>query len=77
MTDVTTTTTAAVAAAVTMHCSDVQCCCGRDDCAYRQHTTAALEGLEKDVDAAARVGQVCSTFLIATPRDIYLLLESC
>ena len=60
MTDVTTT-------AVIMHCSDIQCCCGRDDCAYRQHTTAALEGLEKDVDAAARVGQVLSsTFLLLT-----------
>lgn len=36
----------------------IECCCGRPDCAYLQHNTTALESLEKDVDTAARLGQV-------------------
>jgi hypothetical protein len=35
-----------------------QCCCGRSDCAYLEHNNAALEGLERDLEKAARLGQV-------------------
>jgi hypothetical protein len=36
------------------------CCCGRSQCAYLAHNNAALEGLEKDLLSAARIGQVRS-----------------
>lgn len=36
----------------------LQCCCGRIDCAYLRHNNVALEGLEKDVQTAAQLGQV-------------------
>jgi hypothetical protein len=38
----------------------LRCCCGRDDCAFLQHNNMALEGLEKDLATAARLGQVRS-----------------
>lgn len=34
------------------------CCCGRMHCAYLEHNNAALEGLEKDLQSAAQIGQV-------------------
>lgn len=34
------------------------CCCGRIHCAYLDHNNAALEGLEKDLQSAAQIGQV-------------------
>lgn len=34
------------------------CCCGRMHCAYLDHNNAALEGLEKDLQSAAQIGQV-------------------
>lgn len=37
----------------------LQCCCGRDQCAYLEYSSAALECLEKDVRTAAQIGQVC------------------
>lgn len=36
----------------------MNCCCGRSDCAYLEHNSAALGGLEKNLDTAARLGQV-------------------
>ncbi|KAI1925699.1 hypothetical protein LOZ65_002741 [Ophidiomyces ophidiicola] len=36
---------------------EINCCCGRLDCAYLQHNSAALASLEKDVHIAARLGQ--------------------
>ncbi len=36
----------------------VICCCGRSQCAYMEHNNAALEGLEKDLQSAAQIGQV-------------------
>lgn len=36
----------------------LRCCCGRDDCALLEHNNVALEGLEKDLETAARLGQV-------------------
>lgn len=38
--------------------SPLRCCCGRSDCAYLLHNSAALEGLERDVATAAVLGQV-------------------
>lgn len=38
-----------------------QCCCGRTDCPFLAHTGTLLEGLERDVQTAARLGQVCPT----------------
>ena len=34
------------------------CCCGHSDCVYLKHNYAALEGLEKDLQSAAQIGQV-------------------
>jgi hypothetical protein len=41
----------------------LQCCCGRRDCAYLRHNNVALGDLEKDLETAARLGQVCSPLL--------------
>lgn len=35
-----------------------KCCCGRSDCAFLAHNDTALGGLEKDLETAARLGQV-------------------
>jgi hypothetical protein len=48
--------------------SEIKCCCGRDDCAFLQHNTAALEELEKDVETAARLGQVGSDLNLICAR---------
>ncbi|PYH42206.1 putative Ran-binding protein (RanBP10) [Aspergillus saccharolyticus JOP 1030-1] len=37
--------------------TDLQCCCGRNDCAFLLHNHLALEGLEKDLATAAKLGQ--------------------
>lgn len=37
---------------------NLRCCCGRQDCALLEHNAVALEGLEKDLATAARLGQV-------------------
>ncbi|KAK2796840.1 hypothetical protein FQN50_009401 [Emmonsiellopsis sp. PD_5] len=37
--------------------STLDCCCGRSECAYLQHNSAALAGLERDLETAAQVGQ--------------------
>ncbi|GBF67087.1 hypothetical protein TMEN_9810 [Trichophyton mentagrophytes] len=40
-----------------MSASKLECCCGRGDCAYLEHNSAALAELERDVETAARLGQ--------------------
>ena len=35
-----------------------QCCCGRPECPFLAHSGQLLDGLEKDVQTAARMGQV-------------------
>ena len=41
------------------------CCCGKSQCAYLEHNNAALEGLESQLENAARIGQVGAlSFLI-------------
>lgn len=42
--------------------STLQCCCGRLDCAYLKHNNVALGDLEKDLETAARLGQVRAFF---------------
>ena len=37
---------------------NMKCCCGRAECAYLEHNNTALGGLEKDLETAARLGQV-------------------
>ncbi|KAJ5273884.1 hypothetical protein N7478_009009 [Penicillium angulare] len=37
--------------------SSLRCCCGRDDCALLEHNNVALEGLERDLETAAKLGQ--------------------
>lgn len=39
---------------------EMQCCCGRPTCAFLEHNNVALGGLEKDLETAAQLGQVCS-----------------
>lgn len=39
------------------------CCCGKLQCAYLEHNNAALEGLETQLERAARIGQVGASFL--------------
>ena len=34
------------------------CCCGSEACAYLKHNQTALDGLERDVSTAARLGKV-------------------
>lgn len=37
---------------------NLKCCCGRPTCAYLNHNNVTLESLEKDVQTAAKLGQV-------------------
>ena len=49
------------------------CCCGREQCAYLEHNEAAIQGLEKDLQSAAQIGQVSSHFgcspICGTPKN--------
>lgn len=36
----------------------ISCCCGNAACAYLKHNESALDGLERDVSTAARLGKV-------------------
>jgi hypothetical protein len=40
----------------------LRCCCGRDDCVFLRHNCTILEGVEKDVHNAAKMGQVSASF---------------
>ena len=46
--------------------ANLSCCCGRSDCAYLHHNNIALSGLERDVETAARLGQVRATPILYT-----------
>lgn len=39
------------------------CCCGNLHCAYLENNNAALEGLENQLENAARIGQVGADIL--------------
>lgn len=53
--------------------SPLRCCCGRQSCAYLEHNTAALEGLERDVRTAAQLGQVRHSplYIQSTPANFF------
>jgi hypothetical protein len=36
----------------------LQCCCGRPECAYLENNNTILGGIERDLETAARLGQV-------------------
>lgn len=42
------------------------CCCARPDCAVVRQNQSALDRLESDLETAARLGQVCSSFFFFT-----------
>jgi len=62
----TTTTTTNTATTDDVHIPHPRssCCCGNAACAYLKQNASALEGLEKDVRTAARLGQVSRVFLV-------------
>lgn len=37
----------------------LRCCCGSEACVALRHNCEVLEGVEKDVHTAAKLGQVC------------------
>ncbi|KAL8350030.1 hypothetical protein RB598_005393 [Gaeumannomyces tritici] len=49
---------ATISSAVGSEPASIQCCCGRADCVFLKHNCAVLESVEKDVHAAAKMGQV-------------------
>ncbi|KAJ6084509.1 hypothetical protein N7486_011309 [Penicillium sp. IBT 16267x] len=57
--------------------TSLRCCCGRDDCALLEHNNVALEGLEKDLETAAKLGQywVLLCFLVALASGMTLLFH--
>ncbi|OOF91022.1 hypothetical protein ASPCADRAFT_400441 [Aspergillus carbonarius ITEM 5010] len=58
----------------------LRCCCGRDDCAFLHHNHVALEGLEKDLATAARLGQALlhrhESYMAEAEEDRHRLLVS-
>lgn len=48
----------------------LRCCCGRNDCALLEHNNVALEGLEKDLETAARLGQVRNFRILAAQMNM-------
>jgi len=36
----------------------LQCCCGRPECIYLENNNTLLGGIERDLETAARLGQV-------------------
>lgn len=49
------------------------CCCGNLQCAYLLHNNAALEGLENQLENAARIGQVrtCLAIMFDPSSDTF------
>lgn len=50
---------AATATATASKPDDLQCCCGRQECAFLRHNCSVLLSVERDVHVAAKMGQVC------------------
>lgn len=56
----------------------LRCCCGRNDCAFLHHNNVALEGLEKDLATAARLGQVRSVPLLrSVSLEVNMSINRC
>ncbi|KAB5571763.1 hypothetical protein GE09DRAFT_1170230 [Coniochaeta sp. 2T2.1] len=51
----------------------IRCCCGQDDCAFLKHNCSVLDNVEKDVHAAARMGQALlarhEAYMASAERD--------
>ncbi|KAL6235734.1 hypothetical protein BDW75DRAFT_230115 [Aspergillus navahoensis] len=60
--------------------ADLHCCCGREECVFLQHNHDALEGLEKDLETAARLGQALlhrhETYMAEAEEDRRRLLAN-
>ncbi|KAJ5632163.1 hypothetical protein N7490_008502 [Penicillium lividum] len=60
--------------------TSLRCCCGRDDCALLEHNNLALEGLEKDLETAAKLGQALlyrhESYIAEAEEDRQRLLEN-
>ncbi|KAJ5180826.1 hypothetical protein N7492_004036 [Penicillium capsulatum] len=58
----------------------LRCCCGRDDCTLLEHNHVALEGLEKDLATAAKLGQALlhrhESYMAEAEEDRQRLLDS-
>ncbi|KAJ5109738.1 hypothetical protein N7532_002383 [Penicillium argentinense] len=58
----------------------LRCCCGRLDCALLEHNTVALEGVEKDLETAARLGQALlhrhESYIAEAEEDRQRLVDS-
>ncbi|KAJ5558071.1 hypothetical protein N7535_009561 [Penicillium sp. DV-2018c] len=58
----------------------LRCCCGRNDCALLEHNNVALEGLEKDLETAARLGQALlhrhESYMAEAEEDRHRLLAN-
>jgi len=55
--------------------STMKCCCGRPDCAYLEHNNTALGGLERDLETAARLGQVRASIAIVSREGFNVIVE--
>lgn len=59
--------------AITAQTPPLQCCCGRNDCAFLEHSNSILESVEKDVHTAAKLGQTLlarhEAFMADAERD--------
>lgn len=44
---------------VSQEMAPIRCCCGSLECVFLKHNCAVLDSVERDVNAAARAGQVC------------------
>jgi hypothetical protein len=51
------------------HPAFCRCCCGKRDCAYREHNNLVLSELERDVATSAQLGQVCEPIFFLTKRS--------
>ncbi|EYE94930.1 uncharacterized protein EURHEDRAFT_412780 [Aspergillus ruber CBS 135680] len=54
----------------------IRCCCGQPECAFLRENQLALEAVEKDLETAARLGQVRHFFNYSRPFGWKLLVLS-
>jgi hypothetical protein len=50
---------------------DLHCCCGKEECVFLRHNCSVLSSVERDVHAAARMGQV------SYPPHFFVSLSPC
>ncbi|KAK4185497.1 hypothetical protein QBC35DRAFT_516887 [Podospora australis] len=64
---------AATACAVGSQPEDLRCCCGREDCVFLRHNCSVLLTVERDVHAAAKMGQTLlarhEAYMASAERD--------